>query len=168
MNDYTINLPGDGICCPSLEHFLLNNRICSIICGIVLYLPIMFLLFIIWIIQIPITIIINLLCFNFNCCKQYMISKVNHQDQQLLQLYTNIDQNNIKLQIKKHTKSNTESKQYFTLVQWNLFGQLGRYWKRYPLWTKTLYELQPDIICVQEAITLKLMPCSTIKTIQKK
>jgi len=28
-----------------------------------------------------------------------------------------------------------ESKQTISVLQWNIFGQLGRYWKRYPLLT---------------------------------
>ena len=54
-------------CCSFCEHCLLNHPFCGCLCGSIFYIPSMTLIYIIWILQIPIQIIINAFAFLF-CC----------------------------------------------------------------------------------------------------
>ena len=41
-----------------------------------------------------------------------------------------------------------------SILQWNVFGTFGRFWSRYPLMATTVNDLEPDIVCLQSAVTV--------------
>jgi len=80
-------------------------------------------------------------------------------------------QNNSSMHSNVSRQSNAEQKgnerTAISILQWNVFGQLGRYWKRYPLLATQIHELSPDIICIQEAVTVKWWRFGTVNMVKK-
>ena len=133
----------------SLENYLFNRSVITWIVCIVFYLPLMLILFILWILQIPITIIINsfkqLLSFVFKSYENKAslnetISKIND-----LQPFENSEE--------------------ISILSWNLFTFYGRFWTRIELIKPIIKSLNPDIICIQEAICSKWWNFGTINMI---
>ena len=52
-------------------------------------------------------------------------------------------------------RNDDEATTTISILHWNIFGQLGRYWKRYPLLATQINDLSPDIISINEAVTVK-------------
>eukprot|EP01084_Bolivina_argentea_P029336 54442_1 len=202
-------------CCSWIEHCLLNYSCCGTFCGIIFYIPFMLILYILWLLQIPLTLIINLIAFIFccnfckcECCRGSLFiaddesipnahygvmlhtaesirhlhlnvnssgdhdNKLNHK--LLAQMSPNSPSNNdqnqdekVNFNINNKEKENNLQQQSISILQWNIFGQLGRYWKRYPLLTTTINDLDPDILCLQECVTSKWWRFGTINTIKK-
>ena len=211
-------------CCGWVEHCLLNYQCLGTCCGSILYMPFMILFYLIWILQIPITILLNLIAFIFccnfckcECCRGSLFiaddeSVPDHHTGIMLHTAESIknlhipSDNDVKyngyaiqepqsptspdtpveslqaagshkpLSSESHfnnpsvdsnaysqsgnnqnynNNNNDDDLTKISILQWNVFGQLGRYWKRYPLLATRIHDLSPDIICLQEAVTVK-------------
>ena len=197
-------------CCGWVEHCLLNYQCCGTCCGVIFYVPFMTILYFLWILQIPITILVNLLSFVFccdfckcECCRGSLFIADDDsvpEAHDSVMLYTAESIRNLHLQqsamndddddqqeevnqmspsgsgggnkFEQHLQIQQEQQQIdsvsyrsnddedgdkstVTILNWNVFGQLGRYWKRYSLLATQINDLNPDIICIQEAVTVK-------------
>ena len=76
MKDKLTFSPQRGCCGWSLEHCLLNDQCCANCCGFTLYQPFMATLYLLWILQIAVTLSVNVvasaLCCNLcrcQCCR---------------------------------------------------------------------------------------------------
>eukprot|EP01083_Nonionella_stella_P046546 124613_1 len=176
-------------CCGWLENCLINHSCCSCCCGGAFYVPFMVILYVLWLIQIPITLIINLfafaLCCNFckcQCCRGTLFiaddesvpdaheSVLLHTAESIRDLYLKSENDGHDLvppDSPQHAPASDSEKQSISILQWNIFGQLGRYWARYPLLTTAINDMSPDILCFEEAVTSKWWRFGTINTMKR-
>ena len=187
-----VNISPHCCCCGWVEHFLINCQCCGSFCGCCCYIPFMSLFYLLWILQIPITILINLfafvLCCNFckcQCCRGSLFiaddDSIPDAMNDGVMLHTAESIKNLHLDTLSIDKSNdngysiqpppqspnspsstmdnnnnhNDKRTTISILQWNIFGQLGRYWKRFPLIATQINDLSPDIISINEAVTVK-------------
>eukprot|EP00485_Elphidium_margaritaceum_P000226 CAMPEP_0202695084 /NCGR_PEP_ID=MMETSP1385-20130828/8769_1 /ASSEMBLY_ACC=CAM_ASM_000861 /TAXON_ID=933848 /ORGANISM="Elphidium margaritaceum" /LENGTH=470 /DNA_ID=CAMNT_0049351047 /DNA_START=331 /DNA_END=1743 /DNA_ORIENTATION=+ len=65
------------------------------------------------------------------------------------------------------TNASNADRTRLTILQWNINGQLDRYWNRYPMLATQINDLSPDILCFQEAITVKWGRYGTVNMAKK-
>ena len=54
-----------------------------------------------------------------------------------------------------------------SILQWNVLGLFGRYWSRYPLIATTINDLEPDILCLQSAVTVQWWNFGTLNMLKR-
>lgn len=144
----------------SFESILMNNYFVSTIFALLVYLPSMIVLLILFVIQLPLTVILNLvlkLLGKFDSHPALIKHMGNTENEQTLKRLFN----------KKARGPTSKEKELITVTQFNLFTYMGRFYNRYPLFTSILNKEKSDIICIQEAITSKYLPIGTLNTMKK-
>eukprot|EP01084_Bolivina_argentea_P269020 457093_1 len=131
------------------ENFLLDHNVISTLVGITVYVPLMFFLFILFVIQS----IVSILLYSIDCCSAH----------------TNTLRNNKKEEYKitrVHETENINKPCQVSILQYNTFAYFGRFWIRQPLMKNIIKSLSPDIICINEAIRSRIWSFGTLNMIQ--
>ena len=173
-----------GKCCPNFETWLYRHRHITIIIGCVIYLPLLFVLEMVWFITLILTIIINLFVIIF-CCNwkphrrifgmslprdknKYGIMLETAQPRSTIQSDTpSPDTKDGNAKDITLTIPNTETKTEISILSFNVFAYYDKFWARYPLLIKSLTESEADIVCIQECITTKVWDFGTLQTLKQ-
>lgn len=127
------------------EHLLLNQPAISFLFGMLVYLPLMTILFILWMVQTLLSIVF------------YVISNVIP-----ISDTAKIANASINTEIPSMTDSDRCS---VRILQFNAFYILGRFWTRKPMMEDLIRALEPDIISVNEAIRSRIWNFGTVQMI---
>ena len=134
----------------ALENFLLNHPADASVLGILLYLPCLTLLFVLWMAQTLVSIVLYLICYPLTSTNQQAYSQQNGSDE-----------------ADRDGATSTESTPCSVrILQINTFWLFGRFWTRKPLMEDMIRSISPDVISVNEAIRSRFWSFGTVRMIE--
>ena len=175
-----------SLCMIKFERLLLNHPSIAYFFAFTFYLPLIILLFLLYLVLAIPTLITNIFIFILCCGNLYNITSCNknstwsnysQQDNISKQTHSQNEETPLKVGTKSSQKTGNgiamddddekiADSESISVLQFNAFNIFGRFWQRHELYTKyILNKYKPDIICIEEAVTGSTIPTGTRNTL---